>query len=205
MFTTLSMIFNAIRLFGSKAWKAIPTPALYILGFLIVGWIVYHLGVRVGESNIRTQYELQRIQNEYKVQEERLLANEVAHAISRDLVQAYHNINEQKEYDNEETTKQAIGLKLQYANDSVPDTTVNTSGVTSGLSSTTKTVVVSVPYLWGFSPADRAFLIEEAARADHIDQQLRACKMTLEEIYQQHSKYQREMQAYQMRLRQVTR
>ena len=72
MFSALSMVLNAIKFFTSKAWKALPSSVLYLLGLLIVGWIVYHLGVRVGESNLRTQYELQRIQQEYWRQEEAL-------------------------------------------------------------------------------------------------------------------------------------
>ena len=206
MFSALSMVFNAIKFFTSKAWKALPSSVLYLLGLLIVGWIVYHLGVRVGESNLRTQYELKRIQQEYWRQEEALLTNETVHAISRDLVQAYTTINDQKEQDNDKTITHAHGLKLQYATDGVSSTFFTTTlGSTTGLSSAPKTTVVSVPYLWGFSPADRAFLIEEAARADLIDQQLRACKLTLEEIYQHHEIYQQEMKAYQQRLLKTSR
>lgn len=205
----LSTIFSLLGIFKNIIKRLIqktPTSILLLISMIIAGYFFYYLGASVGESNIRTQLKYEEYKQKYAAQEVKTKTTDAVNQLSQALSTQYLQINETKEKDHDQTRTTAHDLKLKYAADSVhqsisPTTTGDRR--TSSLSAPTKTIVVSLPSDWAFSPKDRQFLIDEAARADRVDQELKACKATVDEIYKNHEKYQEEMKRYGERLHQV--
>lgn len=65
-----------------------------------------------------------------------------------------------------------------------------------------ETIMVKLPDGWEFSGQDRISLIQEARRADKITEELKACKTSLNSIYDAHEKYRHDIQEYEKRLKQ---
>lgn len=206
MFSTILSLFGVFKGLIKRVIEKTPTAVLALIVGVIAGYFFYYLGVQVGESNIRTQLAFESYQKKYEIQQEKTQTTEKVSRLSQALSQSYTNINDTKEKEHEENHRTAHDLKLKYTADRVQQyatTTTTSGGGTTSLSAPTKTIVVSVPQIWGFSPEDRQFLIDEAARADRVDQQLKACKATVDEIYKNHERYQQEMKAYGDRLNQI--
>lgn len=73
---------------------------------------------------------------------------------------------------------------------------------TARLPTAAETVMVKLPDGWEFSGQDRVSLIQEARRADRITEELKACKASLNGVYDAHEKYQHDMQEYEKKLKQ---
>ena len=65
-----------------------------------------------------------------------------------------------------------------------------------------ETIMVKLPDGWEFSGQDRISLIQEARRADKITEELKACKTSLNSVYDAHEKYQHDIQEYEKKLKQ---
>ena len=107
---------------------------------------------------------------------------------------------------------QAADLKIQLEQKQANQTAIiNTQETTLSLANkfttarlptAAETVMVKLPDGWEFSGQDRVSLIQEARRADRITEELKACKASLNSVYDAHEKYQHDMQEYEKKLKQ---
>ena len=146
--------------------------------------------------------------SDLKIQLEQKQASQVAtintQATTLALANKFTTINQDKEKQDYELDTKAEHLLSKFG----PTERVHIKADTkqrlnaARLPTTPETDVVKLPDEWGFSGRDRATLIDQARRADKIAEELKACKASLNSVYEAHEKYQRDMQEYEKKLKQ---
>lgn len=146
--------------------------------------------------------------SDVKIQLEQKQANQTAVVNTQEtslaLANKFTTINQDKEKQDYELDTKAERLLRNFG----PTERVHLKADTkqrlnaARLPAAAETDVVKLPDEWGFSGRDRATLIDQARRADKIAEELKACKASLNSVYEAHEKYQRDMQEYEKKLKQ---
>lgn len=205
LFAFISKFFTAACKFFVNE---LPRPIVYTLLAIVAMVVVFNAGKSVGRAEVNTQIELNQIRAKYAIQEKQKDVSNTIDRISYALSKNYTQLNDKKDtlYEHIDQAQQSVLSK--HTADRVQFDTANTpyaSGYrfATPVSAPTKTILVTVPSVWGFSKDDRQFLIKEAARADRVDAQLKLCKQALDNVYQTHDQYQQEVARYYQKMKET--
>ena len=167
---------------------------------VLIAVIGYNFGHYRGRAD--TQAADLKIQLEQKQANQTAIINTQETTLS--LANKFTTINQDKEKQDYELDTKAERLLRNFG----PSERVHLKADTkqrlnaARLPTTAETDVVKLPDEWGFSGRDRATLIDQARRADKIAEELKACKASLNSVYEAHEKYQRDMREYEKKLKQ---
>lgn len=169
------------------------------LACILIAIVSYNFGHYQGRADAQA--------SDLKIQLEQKQANQTAVISTQEttlsLANKFTTINQDKEKQDYELDTKAEHLLSKFG----PSERVHLKADTkqrlnaARLPAAAETDVVKLPDEWGFSGRDRATLIDQARRADKIAEELKACKASLNSVYEAHEKYQRDMQEYEKKLK----
>lgn len=154
---------------------------------------------------LQRQLVTQSIENERLTNEIAKQAQQKTDVLSNTLQKSLTEINDEREDYFNETTQHLDDLTRKYAGGVYQaryglDSTryLSTKVIIAG-----KTQVVKIPDVWGFSSRDRQLILREAARADKTLSELNLCKRFVDDIYEQHKKYNEELIQFELQLKKL--
>lgn len=190
--------------FVTKATNLIPTSIRSTLIALFALLVGFELGKYVAKEDFLLQQELAVLQQNYKKELKTKETTKETQTLSHALSEKMTWVTDAREEAHHDTTTYARTISHRYGSDSLhisaQDTPKRTDTRYADLRSSTQTGLVDRSQIWGFSEKDRQFLIDEAARADKIDQELKLCKVTLDNIYINHARYKQAIYRYERSL-----
>lgn len=183
--------------------KAVTLRHLLYIGGVVALAYTHQLTYQTGVDKTTLKYQKEVAKLEAQLQTKTKVLETKSAGLTMGLANTLINISSEREKHHEVTNLKLDKLLDKYTHDSNPVphgmqhyTQASYSTPPPRLSAPTFTPLAKGTDDWGFSATDRRLILQEAARADKLAEELKQCKVFISEIYKGHDVYRKAVDDY---------
>lgn len=181
--------------------KAVTLRHLLYIGGAVVLAYTHQLTYNTGVDRTTLKYQKEVAKLEAQLQTKTKVLENKSTSLTMGLANSLINISSEREKHHEATNLKLDQLLDKYTHDTAPHgmqyhTQASYSTPPPRLSTPSFTPLVKGTDEWGFSATDRRLILQEAARADKLAEELKQCKVFVNEIYKGHDVYRQAVDDY---------